>query len=58
MDAQTHIVVARLIVLFCVSHARGAVPAQLVFFARDTRLVSVSGCETGAFSDWARLIIR
>ena len=58
MDMHSDIVFERLIVPFCASLTPGAMPARLVAFVRDTRLVSVFGCDTGTFSAWARLTIR
>jgi len=57
MDVHSDIVVERLIGPFCAAYTRGAVPARVVAYARDTRLVSVFGCDTGTFSAWARLTI-
>jgi hypothetical protein len=58
MDAHGDIVSETLVAPFCAWYAPEAVSAQVVFRARDTRLVSVFGCDTGTFSDWTRLTVR
>jgi hypothetical protein len=58
MDTYGDIVFERLIVPFCASFPEDDASARLVIYARDRQLVSVFACNTGTFSDRARLSVR